>query len=205
MLVTRCLSAAARIVRSPAWLSVVPGTSAAAHVSSLHGDESTDSQEDNYYWIPHATITPASIAQRRATGRVEAAIESVLLADGVIREQLVNRYGLNVHRVQVSKDRRSIFILWDANTGKVRDCEQALQKSAFRLRRDLAKILQSKHTPYLEFRHNHLPPYKAAAATAMQEVEKELSAEAAAAASADAEDVNAAIARLEQLTQAKQQ
>lgn len=60
-------------------------------------------------------------------------------------------------------------------------CERALEKTAFRLRRDLAKVLASKFTPRLEFRHDHLPPMQAEAAAAMEQAEQEL-AEAAAAA-----------------------
>uniref|UniRef100_A0A383V7W2 Ribosome-binding factor A n=1 Tax=Tetradesmus obliquus TaxID=3088 RepID=A0A383V7W2_TETOB len=175
---------------------------------------------DSYYWVPHdpEAFTPASVAQRRAAGRLETAIESVMLADAAIREHLVERYGLTIHRIELAKDRRTVFILWDAHQGKAKACEQALEKHAFRLRRDLAKNMKSKHTPFLEFRHNHLPPLKAAVAATMEQVEAEAAAEAAAAAAAAAagqggsngdaaaaagpaaEDVAAAIARLEEVT-----
>lgn len=49
---------------------------------------------------------------------MESALESVLLADGNLREQLVFKYGFSIHRVQPSKDRRTVFILWDASPGK---------------------------------------------------------------------------------------
>lgn len=193
------LSAAVACVRSSQWVSPAAGSITSARQHSIPEDDSAEHQAQDHFWIPHETVSPLNIAQRRATGRVDAAIESVLLADGVIREQLVHRYGLNIHRVQVSKDKRSIYILWDANTGKAKECEQALQKNAFRLRRDLAKALQSKYTPYLEFRHNHLPPLKAAAATAMKAAEQELLTSAAR--QAAEQDIDAAVARLEQLTQ----
>jgi ribosome-binding factor A len=170
---------------------------------------------DSYYWVPHdpEAFTPASVAQRRAAGRLENAIESVMLADAAIREHLVERYGLTIHRIQLAKDRRTVFVLWDAHQGKAKACEQALEKHAFRLRRDLAKNLKSKHTPFLEFIHDHLPPLKAAVAAAMEQVEAEAAAAAATtagaashgdAAAADgpaAADVEAAIARLEEATQ----
>ena len=54
------------------------------------------------------------------------------------------------------------------------------------MRRHLAKLLRGKHTPYLEFRHDHLPPLKAAAAEAMEAAEQELQATAAAAAASAA-------------------
>lgn len=40
------------------------------------------------------------------------------MADGALREQLVQQYGFSIHRVQPSKDRRTVFILWDATPGK---------------------------------------------------------------------------------------
>lgn len=40
------------------------------------------------------------------------------MADGALREQLVLQYGFSIHRVQPSKDRRTVFILWDASPGK---------------------------------------------------------------------------------------
>jgi ribosome-binding factor A len=171
---------------------------------------------DSYYWVPHDTesFTPASIAQRRAAGRLESAIESVMLADAAIREHLVERYGLTIHRIQLAKDRRTVFVLWDAEQGKAKPCEQALEKHAFRLRRDLAKNLKSKHTPFLEFRHNHLPPLQAAVAAAMEQIEAEAAADAEAAAAGHAAsygpaaaatgpaaaDIEAAIKRLEEET-----
>jgi ribosome-binding factor A len=136
----------------------------------------------------------------------------VLLRDGVIREQLVSKFGLNIHQVQLAKDRRTVFILWDAHAGMASACENALQHNAFRLRRDLAKLLNSKHTPFLEFRHDHLPPLKAAVAATMEQVEQELNedammaekansaAEAAAAGFPSTAAVEAAIARLEAIT-----
>lgn len=163
-------------------------TSAAAHLSSSRGGsgEAPDTQ-DSYYWIPPApedqpqafTFDRRSIADRRATGRLESALEAVLMADGALREQLVLQYGFSIHRVQPSKDRRTVFILWDASPGKAQACQRALEKSAFRLRRDLAKVLAAKLTPRLEFRHDHLPPMQASAAAAMEEVEQELMTAAA--------------------------
>ena len=61
-------------------------------------------------------------------------------------------------------------------------CQRALDKNAFRLRGDLARNLKSKHTPYLEFRHDHLPPMQAATAAAIDAAEQELAAAATAAA-----------------------
>lgn len=52
------------------------------------------------------------------SGKLETALESVLLADGYLREHLVERYGFSVHRVRFSKDRRTAYILWDASPGK---------------------------------------------------------------------------------------
>lgn len=53
-------------------------------------------------------------------------------------------------------------------------CQRALDKNAFRLRSDLARNMKSKHTPYLEFRHDHLPPLQAATAAAIEAAEQEL-------------------------------
>lgn len=61
-------------------------------------------------------------------------------------------------------------------------CQRALERNAFRLKADLARVLRSKYTPNLEFRHDHLPPLQAAAAEAFEAVERELTAQAAAAA-----------------------
>jgi ribosome-binding factor A len=136
-----------------------------------------------------------------------------MLADATIREHLVERYGLTVHRIELARDRRTVFVLWDAHQGKAQACQQALEKHAFRLRRDLAKNMNSKHTPFLEFRHNHLPPLQAAVAATLEKVDAEAAAEAAAAAAGSASqadastaggtaagDVDAAIARLEEAT-----
>jgi ribosome-binding factor A len=173
-------------------------------------------ESDPYYWVPHNSelFKPVSIAQRRAAGRLETAIESVMLADAAIREHLVERYGLTIHRIELARDRRTVFVLWDAHQGKAQACQQALEKHAFRLRRDLAKNMNSKYTPFLEFRHNHLPPLQAAVAANLEKVEAEAAAAAAAAAAASsasqadtstaggpaAADVDAAIARLEEAT-----
>eukprot|EP00775_Hariotina_reticulata_P005211 gene5211-5449_t len=179
--------------------------------------DSTPQGADEYYWVPAQPITPASIAQRRATGRLESALETVLLGDGAIREQLVNKFGLNIHQVQLAKDRRTVFILWDAHQGMAAACANALQHHAFKLRRDLAKVLNSKHTPFLEFRHDHLPPLKAAVAATIEQVERELASEATATDEAinaaesaasglpSAAAVEAAIARLEAITAPREQ
>lgn len=45
-------------------------------------------------------------------------MEAVLLSDGYLREHLVNKFGFSIHRVRYAKDRRSVFILWDAQPGK---------------------------------------------------------------------------------------
>lgn len=196
------MAAALYGLRPVTWSSAA-GMLTAAPFSSIPAQDAADRSGD-YYWLPHATYAPGSVAQRRATGRIEAAIESVLLTDGAIREQLVHRYGLNIHRVMVSKDRRTVFILWDANEGKAQECQKALEKNAFRLRGALAKSMQAKSTPYLEFRHNHLPPLKAAAAEAMERIEQEFSAAAAVQTTrneAQHLNVEAAIARLQQQTQ----
>jgi ribosome-binding factor A len=134
-----------------------------------------------------------------------------MLADAAIREHLVERYGLTIHRIELARDRRTVFVLWDAHHGKAQACQQALEKHAFRLRRDLAKNMNSKHTPFVEFRHNHLPPLQAAVAATLERVEAEVEAAAAAGSSASpadassdggpaAADVEAAIARLEEAT-----
>lgn len=74
----------------------------------------------------------------------------------------------------------------------VQACQRALDKNAFRLRGDLARNLKSKHTPYLEFRHDHLPPMQAATAAAIDAAEQELAAAATAAAAADSRESAAA-------------
>ena len=53
-------------------------------------------------------------------GKLESALEAVLLSDGYLHEHLVQRYGFNIHRVRYAKDRRSVFILWDATPGKAK-------------------------------------------------------------------------------------
>lgn len=63
-----------------------------------------------------------------AAGRLESALESVLLADGNLREQLVFKYGFSIHRVQLSKDRRTVFILWDASPGKAQVQNSCVQR-----------------------------------------------------------------------------
>eukprot|EP00878_Enallax_costatus_P009947 GHUV01010385.1.p1 GENE.GHUV01010385.1~~GHUV01010385.1.p1 ORF type:complete len:210 (+),score=58.24 GHUV01010385.1:942-1571(+) len=202
------VSAASCGLRSATLLPSAVSSLVCAYMSSIPEKDTATGSAAEYYWMPHETASPASVAQRRATGRIEAAMESVLLTDGAIREQLVHRHGLNIHRVMVSKDRRSVFVLWDADDGKAQECQKALEKNAFRLRRELAKAMKSKFTPYLEFRHNHLPPLKAAAAEAMEQVAQELSVAAEAANTGDAaqhEDVEAAIARLQQQTQPREQ
>lgn len=41
-----------------------------------------------------------------------------MLSDGVLRDQLVNLYGFTVHNTRISKDRRTVHLLWDAHPGK---------------------------------------------------------------------------------------
>jgi hypothetical protein len=48
-----------------------------------------------------------------------------------------------------------------------------LERNAFRLRRQLAKLTGSKFTPYLRFQHDHLPPQEAAVVQAMAAVEQQ--------------------------------
>lgn len=201
MSILQLLTAKVARTRLPQWLSPAVGSTVSAHLCSLPAGEHGPRQAEDRQWIPHEAAPSSTVAGRRAAGTVEAAIESVLLTDGVIREHLILRYGLSIHRVRVANDRRTIYILWDATAGKAKECEQALQKNAFRIRRELAKVLQHKFTPYLEFRRNQLTPSKAAAATAMDQLEQEL--QATAAQSAPDQDVEAAIARLQQLTQNK--
>lgn len=136
---------------------------------------------------------------------MENAIESVMLADATIREQLVERYGLTIHRIQLAKDRRTVFVLWDANQGLAQHCQRALEHNAYRLRRELARNLKSKFTPFIEFRHNHLPPLQAAVAAAIEQVEQEAANQgSAAAAGPAAADIDAAVARLEDVTRLKE-
>ena len=49
-------------------------------------------------------------------------------------------------------------LLWDGYPGSVASCERELQTQAPRLKQLLAGLLACKHIPYLEFRHDHLPP-----------------------------------------------
>ncbi|KAF8063046.1 hypothetical protein HT031_003885 [Scenedesmus sp. PABB004] len=133
--------------------------------------------EEPYHWIPHPDgASPGSVGQRRAAGRLEHAVEAVLLGDGVLREALVAAHGLTIHRIRLAKDRRAVHVLWDAAPGQAPACAAALERNAFRLRAELARVLRSRHTPFLEFRHNHLPPLQAAVAAAMDAAEAELAA-----------------------------
>jgi hypothetical protein len=60
------------------------------------------------------------------TGRLESALESVLLADGYLREHLISRHGFSIHRVRYAKDRRTVHILWDAAPGQAEVSIQVL-------------------------------------------------------------------------------
>ncbi len=132
-----------------------------------------------YYRTPYAGPDDGDIHLRRANGRIESAIEGALLADAVVREQLVERLGLTVHRVRLTSDRRTAHILWDANPGAAAACELGLRRCAFRLRRHIAKVTRARNTPFLEFRHDHLPPRQASVAAAIERVEREAAVEAA--------------------------
>lgn len=112
------------------------------------------------------------------------------MGDAIVRDQLVQRHGLAVHKVQLSRDRRTAFILWDSNPGSAAACAESLQRNAYRLRSSVAKIAKAKHTPRLEFRHDHLPPQQAAVARALEWAEVDAAAgehpDAALAAAVDA-------------------
>ncbi|KAI8464315.1 MAG: hypothetical protein J3K34DRAFT_461968 [Monoraphidium minutum] len=127
---------------------------------------------------PAAAYEDLDVGQRRAAGRLETAIEGALLADAVVREQLVERLGVVVHRVRLSADRRTAHILWDARPGAAAAAEAALGRCAFRLRRHIAKATRARHTPYLSFVHDHLPPNQAGVAAAIERVEAEALREA---------------------------
>lgn len=47
-------------------------------------------------------------------GKLESAFESVLLSQGYAREQLIDSCGFSLHRVRYAKDRRTVYVLWDA-------------------------------------------------------------------------------------------
>jgi ribosome-binding factor A len=150
--------------------------------SSRWDPEGADAAGAPHYRHPYAPLggggDESDVGQRRATGRLEAAIEAALLADAVVRAQLVERHGVAIHRVRLARNRRTAHILWDANPGAAAAAEAALQRCAFRLRRHVAKVMRSRHTPYLEFRHDRLPPRQACVAAAIERVEREAAAEA---------------------------
>jgi ribosome-binding factor A len=200
------------------------GAGAAALPRSAPSPEPHDSLPrlgDEYYWLPHSEGGPRarrSVSQRRVASRLENTIEALLHADGALRRTLVDQYGLTVHRVELSRDRRTVYVLWDAAPGCAADAAASLQHNAFRLRARMAEALRLKHTPFLEFRHNHLPHIKAAVAATMEALDEEYAAEASSQADGDpvhdpnsgqsidaegmptVEDVTAAIARLEAAT-----
>lgn len=146
-----------------------------------------------YYRTPYHPPSPddGGVGHRRTSARFEDAIEGALLADAVVREQLVERLGLAVHRVRLSGDRRTVYVLWDAHPGAAAAAEAALSRNAYRLRRHVARVLRSRHTPFLAFRHDHLPPAQACTAAAMERVEAEAAAEGAADAGAEGTPVGA--------------
>eukprot|EP00877_Chromochloris_zofingiensis_P014416 jgi/Chrzof1/9228/Cz03g40200.t1 len=131
---------------------------------------------DTYYGVPYVYQSDQQVGQLRALGRLESAFETALLSNTVVRERLVERYGFTVHQIRLSKDRRKAYILWDCFPERVAACEKELHSQAYRLKRDIAKNTQSRFTPYLEFRHDHLPANKADVAATIERVERQLCA-----------------------------
>lgn len=86
----------------------------------------------------------------RLTGRLESALESVLLADGYLREHLVSRHGFSIHRVRYAKDRRTVHILWDAAPGQAEvSISVCLGLYVCKLRVLRVEVLQNVCTVYI--------------------------------------------------------
>lgn len=152
---------------------------------SAHNEPSNQQQQPvgspAFYRLPYDAPDPdATVGQRRALGKLEGAVEAVLLGDAIIRERLVQRQGFTVHRIRLTNDRRRASVLWDAHPGREEACAKELQHIAYRLRGCIAKALRSKHTPYLEFKLDRLPPRQAGVADALRKVEREQRAAGAA-------------------------
>ena len=139
--------------------------------------DGADGRSSSYYSVPFHAVSPlddpADVGQRRFAKRFEFALEAALSRDAVVREALVARYGLAVHAVRLSRDRRTLHVLWDALPGCAAACAAQLERCAFRLRRRLAKAVNSRHTPFIAFVHDRLPPRQAGVAAAIARVERE--------------------------------
>ena len=139
--------------------------------------DGADGRSSSYYSVPFHAVSPlddpADVGQRRFAKRFEFALEAALSRDAVVRESLVARYGLAVHAVRLSRDRRTLHVLWDALPGCAAACAAQLERCAFRLRRRLAKAVNSRHTPFIAFVHDRLPPRQAGVAAAIARVERE--------------------------------
>lgn len=133
------------------------------------GGEPTDEHEvhamssERVPWQGSA-VEASRWGEKRAAGKLLAALDAALVGDAALRENLVVRHGLCLHRVRLGPDRRQLHVLWDAHPGQIDACTQALERNAHRLRAAMAKVAATRFTPRLEFRHDRLPPRASAAA-----------------------------------------
>jgi ribosome-binding factor A len=152
----------------------------------------------SYYRIP----VPAEVAsrqQRRSQHRYEEAIHNAVFGDASLQERLVIQCGFTIHRVKLSADRRTAYVLWDAHPDKHDVCSRTIQHNAFKIRRYVANMLGSKFTPYLHFTHDHLPDEKAEVVKTMEQLQQQQSAGTGSTATTDAiqDDIEVAVSRLQ--------
>lgn len=133
---------------------------------------------ESYFRVPPELESATTRKGRILEGRFEIAVESVLNADGLLREQLVMKNGFTVHKIRLSRGQRKATILWDCYPGKVAECARIAVANAFRMKNMIARNLRGRHVPHLEFVHDHLPPAKEDLVRAFEHVERELAEQA---------------------------
>lgn len=166
-----------------------------SHWSSVGSSDAPSSS----YSIPSdyddASVYKQTIPQRRFASRFETAVQMAFHSDAVLRAHLIEKHGLAIDRLRISTDRKTASILWSCIPGREEQCKRDLGTNAFRIRRCVSSNLQAKHSPYLEFHFNRLPPQRASVMQALDTAQREEGGAEAELKSSD--KVDAAIARLQ--------
>lgn len=78
----------------------------------------------------------------------------------------------------MSKDRKTATVLWDCYPEGVEGCGKELNSHTGRLRSALASALNTRFSPSLTFRHDHLPPHEGRLAERFEQVSNLMALEA---------------------------
>jgi ribosome-binding factor A len=105
---------------------------------------------------------------------MQRSITDLISRDVSFREQLVDRHGMQIRRLKLSKDRRTATAMWDCLAeGTAAQCQKDLERLRGRIQAALASMLKLRTPLRLAWQRDVLPHWAVHASSVLEEVEHE--------------------------------